>query len=200
MNRNLVTFAAFAIGLFPSLAGAQGRVNIEHVAHSAGESLSSVVPPEASIAVPKGSPVKMTAPSKEAWGVMVDRSPRPLGITAAPCARRPSRAIVCSLDESIKLSDARIPGMLGAGLDALLAREARMSGPVFHPAHRYTTRNGSSEFSCYHRMVQTRCRWEKYKIEMGIVDGIPQFKFEDRWVCDEVEAQSHDCVCTRGCD
>lgn len=194
MNRLLLPFFALAIGLLPSFAGALESADIERIARSAGESLPGVVPPETGIAVPKGSPATKTAPSKETWGVMVDRTVQVLGVEAAPCARRPSRTIVCSLDESIKLSDSRVPGMLGAGLNALLSREAKMRAAAAHPVHRYTTRNGPSEFSCFHPTVRTNCRYEKDTINLP-VGGVTM-----KWVCDEVEAQSHDCACTRGCN
>lgn len=187
MNRNLLAFAALAVGLLPSLVAAQAQVDIGQIGNSAGESLIGVVPPATIVALPEGVPVKTASPSRKVWGITVDRIPPILGVVAAPCARRPSRAIVCFLDESIKLADARVPGMLGAGLNALLAREARMSLPTFRPAHDYTTKNGRSEFSCSHPLVPTNCRWEP-----GLVT--------DKQVCDWVKGPGHDCVCTSGCN
>lgn len=200
MNRSLLPFAALAVGLLPALAGAQAQVDIEQIGQSAGEFLIGVVPTETSIAVPTASPVAKAPPSKEAWGVTVDRTAQILGAVAAPCSRRPSREIVCFLDESIKLSDVRVPGMLGAGLKALLAREARLSRASFRPAHEYTTRNGRAEFSCYHKTREVNCRIVKDKIESGIVNGVPQFIITDRVVCDTITEQSHSCVCTYGCE
>lgn len=185
MNRLLLPFAALAVGLLPVFAEANVSVDIARIAQSAGESLPGIVP-TMNIATPEGIPMKMESPFRPAWGVIVDRKPQTMGIIAAPCERRPTRAIVCSLDETINLSDLRVPAMLGAGLNLLLARETRMSGPTFRPAHQYTTRNGRSEFSCFHKTVRKNCRW---------VPGT----ITERMECDEVEAPGHDCTCTSGC-
>lgn len=187
MNRFLLPFATLAIGLIPMVAEAQVRVDIGEIGKSAGECLVGVVPPASNISFPEGVPVKTGSPTAEAWGIIVDRMPRIAGAVAAPCARRPSRAIVCFLDESIKLTDARVPGMLGAGLNALLARETQMSRPTFRPTHDYTTKNGRSEFSCNHPLVRTNCRW---------VPG----KVTEREECDLVSGPGHNCWCTSGCN
>lgn len=150
--------------------------------------------PAATITSPEGSVMAETSPSRKVWSVMVDRTPPNPEAEAAPCVRKPSRMIVCVLDKSLKLSDAKVPGMLDAGLSALLVRESRLKSAALVPVHRYTTVNGRSEFSCYHQTVKTNCRYERdsYNLPAG---GVTM-----KWVCDEVEAQSHSCVCTARCN
>lgn len=186
MNDRVLPLAALAVGLLPAFVGAQAHVDIGAIAQSSGESfVCGVVPSEKSIAEPKASPAVNVPPSKESWGLTVDRTVQMLAAAAAPCERRPSRAIVCFLDESVKLSDVRVPGM---------------RGPVFLPTHQYTTNNGRSEFSCYHKTREVNCRSVKDKVESGLIRGIPQFIITDRVACDTITEQSHSCECTYGCE
>ena len=163
-------------------------------AHAEFDSSSfGTVPPAAGIASPEGSVIPETSASRKGWRLIVDRTPPNPEAEAVPCTRKPSKKIVCILDKSLKLSDAKVPGLLDAGLSALLVREARMKPATLVPVHRYTTVNGRSEFSCYHQMVETNCRWVP---DNTTIVGPTTYK----WVCDTVEAQSHSCVCTARCN
>lgn len=124
----------------------------------------------------------------------VDKTLDASGIEAAPCARRPTKSIVCKLPHPVMPIEPRASLMLGRGLRELLAREKLQSEPVFLPAHSYTTKNGPSTFSCYHKKIQVNCRSTE-----SITWGPNGPSVTVTIKCDEVDAPGHDCTCIDGC-